>query len=83
MHKVEKRKSLHTGQISCLLSFVTAPFLTISAALQLSVMPHLKIYGDFQPGKEPSLRGLLRGASSSKAVARAPSEVMKQSEKQA
>lgn len=42
-------------------SVVTSPFYTVGIAMQLSVIPHLTIYGDVKP--EQIKRGLLRATT--------------------
>ena len=42
-------------------SVVTSPLYTVGIAMQLSVIPHLTIYGDVKP--EQIKRGLLRATT--------------------
>ena len=48
MSKVQKRKAATMGIASSLVTFVTAPMITLSTSLQLSVMYNRKTYDDFK-----------------------------------
>jgi len=56
MNRVQKRKSLFTSEAQCLLSVVTAPLLTLSASLQMSIPANAVTISDFRKEKEESLK---------------------------
>jgi hypothetical protein len=59
-YKLQKHKSYWTGAGAMCLSLVTGPLYTIGLAMQLSVLPHLTIYGDVKPEDIPKYRSTLR-----------------------
>ena len=61
-YKVQKHKAYYTGVGAMVTSIITGPLYTIGLAMQLSVLPHLTIYGDVTPEqvKAAQNRGLLK-----------------------
>ena len=47
---IEKLKKVELSRFSAIFSFVTAPFFTIAASMQLSVKAHENLYG--KPGQQ-------------------------------
>jgi hypothetical protein len=52
---------MNAGFTALGLSVVTGPLYTIGMSMQLSVLPHLTIYGDLKPEDIKKPAGLLRG----------------------
>ena len=59
-YKINKHKSYWAGFGAMGLSLITGPLFTIGLAMQLSVLPHLTIYGDVKPEDIPKFRSTLR-----------------------
>jgi Mitochondrial carrier protein len=58
LDKVQQSKGVYIGQLTCMLSLVTAPLHAISTSMQLSVLPHLTVYGDVK--ESDAKKGLVR-----------------------
>ena len=52
---------MNAGFTALGLSVITGPLYTIGMSMQLSVLPHLTIYGDLKPEDIKKPAGLLRG----------------------
>ena len=50
-YKLQKAKSVNGGVFAMGLSIITSPLYVIALSLQVSVVPHLTIYGDVDPEK--------------------------------
>ena len=88
-----RSKNTYVAQITCFMSVFTAPFHAIATSMQLSVIPHLTVYGDVKESevKKPGVvRSRLEGigmieakapAESKEVLNEVKSDIMKMPEK--